>query len=301
MKWHKLGQVFTPNNHYPWLAGYAANPVAVHQQDSLFRIYFSCRDKANRSHIGFVDVDLEPSPRVLAISDTPILTPGELGAFDDSGTSLACITLIKGQIFLYYIGWNLGVTVPWRNSIGLAIYNPEVGFFERYSPAPIMDRHRVDPYSLSYPFVLEDERLYRMWYGSNLSWGAEVEDMTHLIKYAESTDGVTWYREGHIAIPFKTEDEYAISRPFVLKEAGRYKMWYSYRRRKQTYRIGYAESIDGMQWERMDKQAGLDVSKTGWDADMICYPFIFDYGEKRYLLYNGNGYGKTGFGLAVLI
>ncbi len=33
---------------------------------------------------------------------------------------------------------------------------------------------------------------------------------------------------------------------------------------------------------------------------MICYPFIFDHKGKRYMLYNGNDYGKTGFGLAVL-
>ena len=33
---------------------------------------------------------------------------------------------------------------------------------------------------------------------------------------------------------------------------------------------------------------------------MICYPFVFDYSGNRYMLYNGNEYGKTGIGLAIL-
>ena len=80
-------------------------------------------------------------------------------------------------------------------------------------------------------------------------------------------------------------------------------MWYSYRGQPSitTYRIGYAESPDGVHWSRMDeKMHSLDVSEGGWDSEMICYPYVFDHKGKRYMLYNGNGYGKTGFGLAVL-
>jgi len=63
-------------------------------------------------------------------------------------------------------------------------------------------------------------------------------------------------------------------------------MWYSYRGRNniKTYRIGYAESFDGLQWIRKDDDVGIDVSKTGWDSEMICYPFVFDYKEERYML-----------------
>jgi hypothetical protein len=235
----------------------------------------------------------------LAVSETPLLAPGEIGTFDDSGLSLACINCVNGRKFLYYVGWNLGVTVPWRNSIGLAIYDETTHQFERYSQAPIMDRHHLDPYSLSYPFVLEDNGVYRMWYGSNLSWGPTIEDMIHLIKYAESDDAISWRREGRIALAFKDASEYALARPFVLKENGIYKMWYSYR--GQTYRLGYAESVDGLVWERKDEQSGLEISEVGWDSEMICYPFLFDHQGERYMLYNGNGYGRSGFGLAILI
>jgi predicted GH43/DUF377 family glycosyl hydrolase len=75
-------------------------------------------------------------------------------------------------------------------------------------------------------------------------------------------------------------------------------MWYSYRGSRN--RIGYADSEDGISWERKDGEAGIDVSASGWDSEMIEYPFVFDHDGERYMLYNGNGYGKTGIGLAVL-
>jgi hypothetical protein len=298
MKWHKLGHIFAPDHHRPWMISHAANPVIEHLSGDVFKVYFSCRDKHNRSHIGHVCLELGPTIRVLDIADQPLLSPGQVGTFDDSGVSLAGLNLISGKRFLYYVGWNLGVTVPWRNSLGLAIYNEATQVFERYSQAPIMDRHRVDPYSISYPFVLEDKGKYRMWYGSNTSWGSREEDMAHVIKYAESDDGIHWRREGQIALYRKDDLEYAISRPHVINEGGLYKMWYSFR--GQSYRIGYAESLDGLRWERKDDQVGIDVSESGWDSEMIEYPFVFDHAGERYLLYNGNGYGKTGIGLAVL-
>ena len=67
-----------------------------------------------------------------------------------------------------------------------------------------------------------------------------------------------------------------------------------------TYRIGFASSRDGFKWDRNDALAGIDVSSEGWDSEMICYPYIFEHRGRFYMLYNGNGYGKTGFGLAVL-
>jgi hypothetical protein len=137
-----------------------------------------------------------------------------------------------------------------------------------------------------------------MWYGSNLGWGAAQTDMLHVIKRAESRDGIAWARDGAVALGFRGQGEFALSRPCVLKEAGRYRMWYSFR--VDRYRIGYAESCDGRCWTRMDERAGIDVSPSGWDSESIEYPHVFDHAGMRYMLYNGNGYGKTGFGLAVL-
>jgi predicted GH43/DUF377 family glycosyl hydrolase len=298
VNWKKLGNIFCPNQNSAWMVSHASNPVAEPRQGSLFRIYFSCRDAQNRSHIGWIELDLHSPDRVINQSEEPVLSPGPVGTFDDSGVSLGCILKARDSTFLYYVGWNLGVTVPWRNSIGLAIANPKSRKYEKYCPAPIVDRSCVDPFSLSYPCVIEENGIYRMWYGSNLSWGAKPEHMAHVLKYAESQDGIHWDRTGEIAINLKEPAEYGISRPFVLRENGVYRMWYSYR--GSAYRIGYAESSDGRKWHRKDHLAGIDVSTTGWDSEMIEYPFVFDYKDQRYLLYCGNGFGKSGFGLAIL-
>ena len=235
---------------------------------------------------------------ILAISNSPVVRPGPTGTFDDSGTSMGWLVQHQGKRYLYYLGWNLGVTVPWRNSIGLAISKGFGQPFEKVSLAPIMDRSAQDPYSISYPCVIVEGDLWRMWYGSNQNWGREQKDMAHLIKYAESRDGIAWNREGHIALNFRSDEEYAMSKPNIIKDQDLYHMWYSFR--GASYRIGYAQSSDGKNWQRLDDEVGIDVSDNGWDSQTIEYPHVFDHNGKRYMLYNGNGYGRTGFGLAVL-
>lgn len=298
MRWRKLGQIFSPDNTHDWMRSHAANTFAERIDGDLYRIYFSTRGENNRSSVGWAEIDLREPTRVIRVSDQPVVIPGAPGTFDDSGASMACIVTDGDVRFLYYLGWNLGVTVPWRNSIGLAISSGKDAPFIKWSQAPVMDRGPTDPFSISYPWILRDQSLWRMWYGSNLSWGAEQRDMAHLIKYAESDDGIHWRRDGRIAIPFASENEYAMSKPCVIREDGCYRMWYSFR--GDTYRIGYAESPDGLEWTRLDHLAGIEPSVSGWDSECVEYPNVFRHGDDRYMLYNGNGYGRTGFGIAIL-
>jgi len=138
-----------------------------------------------------------------------------------------------------------------------------------------------------------------MWYVSGTGWenGPEPRHRYHL-KYAESDDGVRWRRDGTVCIDYRDESEYAIARPCVLRDGERYRMWFS--SRGDAYRLGYAESADGLEWERLDDQAGIEPSGSGWDSEMVEYPWVFDHGGERHMLYNGNGYGATGVGHAVL-
>jgi predicted GH43/DUF377 family glycosyl hydrolase len=295
--WRKLGRVFCPENDAPWMVSHAANCVAWPMGGSRIRVYFTSRDARNRGSIGWVELDLRNPLAVLERASEPVLAPGELGTFDDSGVSLACIVADGDTMLLYYTGWNLGVTVPWRNSIGLATSRDGL-HFERVSAAPVLDRNHLDPYSLSYPFVMRDEREWRMWYGSNLRWGTTEREMDHVIKDATSPDARTWTPSGRICIGIENEGEYAFSRPMVVHDSDVWRMWYSYR--GERYRIGYAESNDGTSWTRRDELVGLTPSSSGWDAEAVEYPWVFDHDGQRYMLYNGDGYGRTGFGLAVL-
>jgi hypothetical protein len=297
MRWRKLGLVFAPQGSAEWMFSHAANPVADHLEGDRFRVYFGSRDRLNRSHIAWVDISLSGDrAEVLEVAREPVVVPGKAGLFDDSGASMGCLVREGERRWLYYLGWNLGVTVPWRNSIGLAVSEGPGQPFVKMSLAPVLDRDDSDPYSLSYCWVLREGPLWRMWYGSNLEWGPRQEDMRHVIKYAESSNGTRWYRTEAISLGLEA-GEIAVSRPCVRRCGDRYQMWFSYR--GPAYRIGYAESPDGLTFSRRPELVGIDVSPSGWDSQQISYATVFPHDGHLYMLYNGNSYGRDGFGLAV--
>lgn len=303
-KWKKLGNIFSVDKISYEMWSYASVPFAELISDDILKIYFSTRSKVNESSIHYVVIDLKNNFKVKCISDGPVLSKGDLGAFDDSGSMGSCI-LNKGRDkYLYYIGWNLGVTVPFRNAIGLAVSEDDGQTFKRLYAGPIIDRYKDEPYFTASNCVIYDDDTYKMWYLSCTKWAYVNNKLTHFyhIKYAESLDGINWDRKGVVALDFKDDYEYAISVPRVIRDDNIYKMWFSSRGTREipNYRIRYAESFDGINWVRKDEEVGIDVSEQGWDSEMICYPFVFDHKGKRYMLYNGNEYGKTGFGLAVL-
>ena len=302
MKWKKLGNIFEVKNQNEWMYTHASVPFSDLEdiEKGIIKIYFSSRDKLNRSNINWIKYDLEKR-KVIDISNKPVLVPGELGTFDDSGVMGSCILTTNRKKFLYYIGWNLGQTVPFRNSIGIA-EEREDGFKKMFE-GPILDRTKDEPHFVASNCVIYDEGIYKMWYLSCVKWekiGNEIRHFYH-IKYAKSFDGINWKRNGEVAIDFQDEYEYAISVPRVIKKDGKYMMWFSSRASEQcpTYRIRKAISDDGKIWQRI-KQVEVDISSEGWDSEMVCYPYVFEYKDKLYMLYNGNGYGKTGIGLAVL-
>lgn len=297
-RWRRLGQVFQPRGERPWMQTHAAVPIAEHLQGDLFKVYFSARDAGSRSHTGFVVIDINRPDVVLDISAQPVLAPGELGAFDDSGAMATWLVKHEGRSLLYYIGWNLGVTVPFRNAIGLAVSRNGTEY-ERHARGPIVDRSMHEPHFCASCCVMAQPHAWRMWYLSCTGWSVQGGTPMHHyhIKYAESDDGIHWRRNGDVAIDYRNDQETAISRPSVVRDTDTWRMWYSFR--GQAYRIGYAESDDGKVWRRQDHRVGLDVAASGWDSEMIEYPFVFDHGGQRFMLYNGNGYGRSGFGLAV--
>jgi predicted GH43/DUF377 family glycosyl hydrolase len=297
MTWRKLGQIFVPDGRKAWMQQHAANPTPQWMDGNRYRIYFSSRDARNRSSISFVELDLADPRTILSEADQPVLSPGEPAMFDDSGASIGCIVPVGNARYLYYMGWHLTVVVPWQNAIGLAVSEGPDQPFRRLSRFPIVELTEVDPYTISYPWVRYEGGRFRMWYGSNLAWGAEQRDMRHVIKYAESDDGIHWERPDIIAIDFADPGEYAICRPCVVDEGGRFRMWFC--SRGSSYRIWEAVSTDGVHWTRRTDAPALDVSADGWDSEMVEYPCVFDHAGSRYMLYSGNGYGRTGFGLAV--
>lgn len=312
--WIRLGRAFEPRGDSDWMRTHAALPATLRMRNGLHRVYFSTRDEHSRARIGWLKLNLDiagenpaaawPLCEVVAaaaasVSAAPVVDLGPLGAFDDSGVTVGCVVEHAGVVHLYYTGWSLGRTVPFYYAVGLAVSDDDGTTFKKVSSAPILDRSDVDPYLVASPCVLIEGGVWRMWYVSGVRWEMHDNAPRHYyhIRYAESRDGLHWTRTGRVCIDFASSNEYAIARPTVIRDGRLYRMWYSCR--GQAYRLGYAESPDGVTWTRRDDRAGLDVSAEGWDSEMICYPHVFEHAGRRYMLYNGNGYGRTGFGLAV--
>jgi hypothetical protein len=161
-----------------------------------------------------------------------------------------------------------------------------------------MGRAEVDPWMVSSPCVLHDAGRWRMWYLSGLDWREErgVLHSRYHIKYAESQDGVLWRRDGLVALELGP-GETNIARACVRRRRDGYEAWYSLNS-GSGYRIGYAESADGLVWQRLDERAGIGLSASGWDSTALAYPWVFEHAGRRLMLYNGNGFGRDGFGLA---
>ena len=304
MHWNKIGRIFDPTLLREFGLNAALMPIVdiIDETKSLIRVYFSPRDRESRSQVRFFEIDLNDPSKILKISKYPLLSPGNLGTFDDCGITIGSVTNSPLGKYLYYTGWSRTATVPYCNSIGIAKVNKN-GSLKKMFDGPVMTRTTHEPHSCASPFVIYDNNKFRMWYASMDRWDSNHESQPrhfYNLKYAESTDGIEWKREGIVAIDYEHSDEYAFGRPFVLKEYGIYKMWYCYR--GPYYKIGYAESSNGLTWTRKDNsELGMDRSYEGWDEEMVAYPLVFDLKNTRYMLYNGNGYGKSGIGIAKLV
>ena len=300
MKWKKLGRIFKPSGQYSWVKSHAMLPTVDHVEGDIFRIYFSGRDDNNISRTGYIHIDINNPTEILFLSETPIVDIGKLGSFDDNGISPTCIVTHEKKKYFYIMGWNKGSKVRAAEVSGLTISTDDGKTFNKYSNAPILDRTDKEPYTiLVVSCIIIENGLWRMWYDSADYWINE-ELPRYNIKYAESKDGINWDRKGIVSVDYQYENETRVSRASVIKEDDLYKMWYCYAIGTGGYKMGYCESEDGVSYNRLDSKVGIHLSDTGWDSEMICYPNVFKHKGDTYMLYSGNGYGKEGFGIAIL-
>jgi hypothetical protein len=315
MKWKKLGKIFDPTQHK--LANgcieFAQSPQTL-VFDDFIRIYFSTRQKDSNgkylSHIAFVDMDLELK-NMLRVSTDTVIELGELGCFDEHGIFPINIVRDKNKILAYTCGWNRRVSVSVETSIGLALSKNNGLTFEKIGKGPILSSSLHEPFLVGDGFVNIYNDTYHMWYIYGTRWIDNTEDNSparvYKIAHAISKDGMDWERDSKQIISDKLNADECQALPTVIQIGNKYHMYFCYRQstgfrknKDRGYRIGYAYSNNLIHWTRNDDKAGIDVTEGAWDSDMQCYPHIFSIKNKTYLLYNGNEFGRLGFGLAVL-
>jgi hypothetical protein len=299
-RWRRRGLLLPAPLGAPFAESHAALPTPA-PAVAGWDLYVAARDDEGRSQVARLPLhEANGELMVGGPADGPALGLGQLGAFDDSGVTPSCVVDDGDRRLLYYSGWSRGVSVPFYFYVGLAASDDGGVTFRRVSPAPILERNDVDPFLTASPSVLVEGDSWRMWYVSATEWSVvdgEPRQRYH-VRYAESRDGVHWRRDGRVCIDYRGDDEYAIARPCVVRDGDRYRMWFC--ARGATYRLGYAESDDGLSWERDDSAIELAGDPGEWEREMEAYPYVFATEGVLNLLYNGNGYGRSGVGWATL-
>ncbi len=305
MVWFRHGLIFNVSRQFGWNLSHAQVPTAHRLNDNLIRVFYSSRDDTNRSRISFFDVSASNPMDVKYVHNSPICDLGRAGAFDDCGMMPTSVVSVGNKTLLYYTGWSERVLVPYHNSIGVLSIDP-CGTAARIGEGPVFGATIFEPFFVATAEVKYHANRFVAWYAACVGW-EEIDgkmDPSYNIRFATSKDGLIWERNGDVAIGFADEREKGVVSASVLNEAHAAEMWFCYRRNgnfredpSAAYKIGYARYSDNKGWERCDHYGGLLPLGSGWESQMVCYPSVIEVNGKRFMFYNGNGFGASGIGL----
>lgn len=315
MKWKKRGLIFNPHSHnLPFDCNDFAQSPQTLVFDDFVRVYFSTRtsDIAGKfiSNIAFVDFD--KNFNLISHSKKTVIEQGGLGCFDEHGIFPINPLKFDNKIWAYTCGWSRRISVSVETSTGLVLSEDGGKTFQRMGDGPVLTSSLKEPMLVGDSFVNHSNGEFHMWYIFGKYWLPstvnEPPARVYKIAYAHSKDGITWKKEeANQIISDELNKDECQALPTVLELNGKYHMYFCFRyatdfrsNPDRGYRLGYAYSDNLRDWQRDDSIKGIDVSENDWDSDMMCYPHIFKAFGKVYLLYNGNKFGKYGFGLAEL-
>lgn len=302
MRWSKLGRVYVPDGSQAWAQHYAFPPTPYPLDADLLRLYVCFCDRDTVGRVGYVDVRADDPREVVRVSQRPVLDIGEPGTFDENGVLPTCVLPVADQLYLYYVGYQLGAKVKYFQFQGLAVSSDGGESFERASRVPVLERSDTELLNRTSAFVMPVDGRFRIWYVGGSEWTTVDEKPlpVYNMRTLDSDDGINWGAEGQVCIDFEDDDEHAFGRPWVIELGGTFHMFYSVRTRSKDYRLGLARSEDLVNWKRCDGEVGIDVSDEGWDSEMIAYASVVRRDDDVFMFYNGNERGRTGFGCAVL-
>lgn len=304
MRVFDYGRIFIPQDHG---LDYCKSPQALVLEDRV-RIFFSycVKDGSKlKSRVGFVDLD-KGFRSILKVSKE-VISDGDLGTFDEHGIfPFSPFVDHNGDICALTTGWNRKQSVSTETAIGLARSEDGGDSFARVGSGPVLAADLNEPFLVCDGFMLKRQSCdYVMFYIYGTGWdvyeGSDVPERTYKIAMAYSDDLLNWKRDHRQIIPEKDKGE-AQALPCVLKFEDRWHMFFCYRHTvgfrddpEKGYRLGYAYSKNLKDWVREDD--ALPTPDGEWCKDMQCYPNAFMMDGQVFLLYNGNRFGKEGFGL----
>lgn len=314
-KWKKLGRIFNPQDvkGRSWLDEFAQAPSALIFNEFV-RVYFSCRPKPDEngqyiSYSAFIDLDRKNLFKIINLCQEPVLKLGALGTFDEFGTYPISVIRNGHEILAYYGGWTRCESVPFNVAIGFAKSHDDGVTFNRIGNGPILSYSTDEPFVLSGPKIRKFNQIFYLFYIAGRRWimAERKPEPIYKIRLAYSHNGLDWIKLNKDLVENSLSADEAQASPDVFFYNNMYHMFFCYRQpfdfrknKDRSYRLGYARSLDLINWTRDDSIVDINVSKEGWDSEMIAYPHVFELAGELYMFYLGNEVGRYGFGLAQL-
>jgi hypothetical protein len=317
MMWEKFGKIFDPNDYkLPDNSKEFAQSPQTLVFDDFIRIYFSTRAVENTgmflSNIAYVDFSKDLK-NVIGVSNHTVIPLGQLGSFDEHGIFPINPYRDGDRILAYTCGWSRRVSVSVETSIGLVYSDDNGNTFKRLGPGPILSSSQNEPVLVGDGFVQKYNNTYFMWYIFGKTWikatDSEPPARVYKIAYATSLDGINWDKvEAKQIVSDVIDENECQALPTVVEHNGIYHMVFCFRHAsdfrtnpKRGYKLGYAYSTDLQNWIRDDAKLNFNLPDEDWDSEMMCYPHLFKVDDQIFLLYNGNNFGRYGFGAAKLV
>ena len=316
MKLQKIGVLYSPEKFTErpsWMYSFSQAPNVLLLKDRI-RLFICCRPAPDReglyvSRVGYIDLDLTNPMKILAFSPKPVIELGQRGMFDEFGTYPVSVEKLEdGRLIAASGGWTRCVSVPFDVSIGIAVSENEGRDFKKIGIGPALTKNLTDPFVVTSPKLRFFIDQWYLFYTSGTRWIVDEKgkpEIIYTLKVATSYDLENWHRHGNEIIRKRLGEDEAQACPDVIKLGDQFHMFYCYRKAldfrnnpEGSYRIGHAISEDLKNWENTPSLDHFMPSKEGFDSEMVAYPTVFKSQGKTYMIYAGNGNGKSGLGLA---
>lgn len=301
-RWAKRGLIYAPSGDASWRQTHAMVPTPWLTPAGSLRLFVGFCSPGPVSRIGYIDVNPDNPSEVLAVSDNPCLDIGEPGCFDDNGVSPVWALPSPEGLYIFYAGFQLQTKIRYTIFAGLALSNDGGETFRRVKRTPLLERSDAEPYFRTAPCILPSEAGWRMWYIGGDGWVSDrgAARPNYTTRYLESYAVTVWEGPSAPCALTLLPNEFGMARPVVSVSGGKYRMSFSSRVFGQGYRVCFATSSDGTNWNR-ERHEGLDPGPEAWDSEMVCYAMPFTHRGRTWLFYNGNDFGGTGLGYAELV
>jgi hypothetical protein len=297
--WRKLGLVLEASGE-PLSRSHAMLPTPHVMADRVRVFYASCDDEM-RGRVFFADFAPEPPFRLMGATREPVLDVGPPGAFDCDGANPSQAFETDGRLALLYIGWQRGpADAPYTLFGGVAFSDDEGRSFAR-ADAPLLPPQREERLFRTAPFIERRPDGYRLLYIGGDAFVAG-EDGRALPAYSlmELAGATPWDWDGQPRVlmrPDAAAGEIGFGRPVAITRAdGARRLMISVRTR-DGYRLVETER-DFDPAVRPAMRPVIPTPLAPWERRMTCFGAPCVVGGHELLFYNGDGYGRTGMGLA---